>query len=202
MLNKLLRKWGMIGSLLLLIFLSQVTSANARPGARDHDERYFYHHRYPFGHAERVLPRGGISITFGGGRFFYSAGIFYRQHSSGYIVVPAPVGAVVYDVPAGYHRVIIDGVTYFTYDGIYYQKVFGGYRVVEVPEPVVVEPTTVVSNSPVEKSPDTFTVNIPNSTGGYTAVTLKVSGKGFIGPQGEFYPEFPKVEQLRTMYVK
>ena len=27
-------------------------------------------------------------------------------------------------------------------------------------------------------------------------------GKGFIGPQGEYYPELPKMEQLKVMYGK
>ena len=47
-----------------------------------------------------------------------------------------------------------------------------------------------------------FTVNIPNDHGGYTAVVIKRSGNGFTGPQGEFYPEFPKVSQLKIMYGK
>lgn len=49
---------------------------------------------------------------------------------------------------------------------------------------------------------DTFTVNIPNAKGGYVPVTLKRSGNGFIGPQGEFYTEFPRVDQLKLMYGK
>ncbi len=47
-----------------------------------------------------------------------------------------------------------------------------------------------------------FTVNIPNDHGGFTAVVIKRSGNGFTGPQGEFYPEFPKVFQLKIMYGK
>jgi hypothetical protein len=47
-----------------------------------------------------------------------------------------------------------------------------------------------------------ITVNIPNDHGGYTPVVIKRSGQGFIGPQGEFYPEFPKVTQLKVMYGK
>jgi hypothetical protein len=50
--------------------------------------------------------------------------------------------------------------------------------------------------------PDQFTVNIPDKNGGYTAVVIKRSGNGFTGPQGEYYPEFPKVFQLEIMYGK
>lgn len=62
--------------------------------------------------------------------------------------------------------------------------------------------SSVVQESSVNDNEDSFSVNIPNSKGGYTAVTLKASGKGFIGPQGEFYFEFPKVSQLKAMYGK
>lgn len=61
--------------------------------------------------------------------------------------------------------------------------------------------TTQIPAAPATQ-PDEFTVNIPNDRGGYTAVVIKRSGNGFIGPQGEFYPEFPKVSQLKVMYGK
>jgi len=47
-----------------------------------------------------------------------------------------------------------------------------------------------------------FTVNVPNTHGGFTAVIIKRSGNGFTGPQGEFYTTFPKVSQLKVMYGK
>jgi len=47
---------------------------------------------------------------------------------------------------------------------------------------------------------DTFPVNVPNDRGGFTTVMIKKSGNGFVGPQGEFYAEFPKVSQLKAMY--
>jgi len=45
-------------------------------------------------------------------------------------------------------------------------------------------------------------VNIPNRYGGFTAVVIKRSGYGFVGPQGEYYPEFPKIFQLEIKYGK
>lgn len=109
-------------------------------------------------------------------------------------------------IPVGCHKVIIDGRIYYNYNDVYYLQTAGGYRVVEAPSTVVLQPD-VVSDDNINVVSDTgsgsaFTVNIPNSKGGYTAITLKRSGTGFIGPQGEFYPEFPKVEQLRAMYAK
>ena len=46
-----------------------------------------------------------------------------------------------------------------------------------------------------------FTVNIPNSQGGYTAIVIKQSGSGYTGPQGEYYTSFPTVVQLQVMYA-
>lgn len=66
-----------------------------------------------------------------------------------------------------------------------------------VPEQLI----TQIPASPAAQ-PDEFTVNVPNDRGGYTAVVIKRSGNGFTGPQGEFYPEFPKVSQLKIMYGK
>lgn len=57
-------------------------------------------------------------------------------------------------------------------------------------------------NAPPVAFPEQFTVNIPNKDGSYTAVVIRKSGNGFVGPQGEFYPEFPKVFQLEIMYGK
>jgi hypothetical protein len=94
----------------------------------------------------------------------------------------------------------IAGHQYYYYDGLYYDYTPSGYVVVTPPVT-----TTVVTASPVsvtESSDNVINVNIPNDRGGYTTVVIKRSGKGFVGPQGEFYPEFPKVSQLKLMYGK
>lgn len=49
---------------------------------------------------------------------------------------------------------------------------------------------------------DKFIVNIPNSKGGYTAVTIRKFLSGYLGPQGEYYPQFPTVAQLQLLYGK
>jgi hypothetical protein len=65
---------------------------------------------------------------------------------------------------------------------------------------VVSAPQVLVTQTQV--ADDVITLNIPNDKGGYTAVVIKRSGNGFIGPQGEFYSDFPKVSQLKIMYGK
>ena len=69
--------------------------------------------------------------------------------------------------------------------------------IVAQPAPVVVSqvPTTTYAG-------DTVTVNVPNSNGGYTAVVLKRSGNGYVGPQGEYYDQIPTIAQLQAMYGK
>ena len=44
------------------------------------------------------------------------------------------------------------------------------------------------------------TVSIPNSNGTFTAVKLTKHGKGYLGPQGEFYIGHPTVAQLKALY--
>jgi hypothetical protein len=65
------------------------------------------------------------------------------------------------------------------------------------PAPVIVaqQPTATYSG-------DMVTVNVPNSTGGYSAVVLKRYGNGYIGPQGEYYDRIPSTAQLQVMYGK
>ncbi|MFH1878427.1 MAG: hypothetical protein ABH883_06445 [Candidatus Omnitrophota bacterium] len=65
------------------------------------------------------------------------------------------------------------------------------------------EPRAVIVPTALPPAParvDTVTVSIPNSNGSYTQVTLYRSGTGYTGPQGEYYPGHPTVEQLRTLY--
>jgi hypothetical protein len=49
-------------------------------------------------------------------------------------------------------------------------------------------------------SGETVTINIPNSNGSYTSVTLVKNNNGYTGPQGEYYPGRPTVEQLKALY--
>jgi len=81
---------------------------------------------------------------------------------------------------------------------------------IQKPEPppqqvIVAQPATVVvAQTPPSTtySGDTATVNVPNSNGGYTAVVLKRSGNGYVGPQGEYYDQIPTTAQLQAMYGK
>ena len=115
------------------------------------------------------------------------------------------------------------GFSYSPYYDNYYYPYYPSYydTGVLVSSPVLVTPEVIVQPSTIVTTASTYptteispvqitstemdydiTLNIPNTAGGYAAVLIKKSGKGFIGPQGEFYSEFPKVSQLQLMYGK
>ena len=155
----------------------------------------------------------------GGGRYYWHGGRWYGPGWFGFDVAVSAlaIGAIVEGIPYGYSTVVVGGLPYYYYGGYYYRPYSaGGYIVVQQPVEtyqVVQSPTVVQSAAPTQTNiadsnvtpaaaGEDFTINIPNTHGGYTPVTLKSSGKGFIGPQGEYYPEFPKIKLLRVMYAK
>ena len=128
-----------------------------------------------------------------GERHYYRDGRWYRHGWFGldFIVSALTIGALIEALPPRHTTIIVEGTPYYHDDRYYYRQLpEGGYVV--VPAPVIVQPQSQI--------PETSTVNIPNSRGGYTSVTLRRSGSGFVGPQGEYYPNYPSVEQLRVMY--
>jgi len=66
--------------------------------------------------------------------------------------------------------------------------------------PVIPVPPIPIANPPVK--PGEYVVNIPNRLGGFNAVVITKSGDGYKGPNGEYYPEFPKIFQLQMKYGK
>ncbi len=195
--------------LMLGIFgLSISTTAYAwgdrdRSPASHHSDRYDrdHHSSYPYGKIEFGLPHGSITIVLGSGQYYYGKGRFYKKSHKGYVIVPAPRHEIVYRIPTGCRRIVRGNDVYYTYDGIYYKKLPRGFEIVDTPDFVVVESNRTIVNPSIERMNDVVTVNVPNSRGGYTEVILRKSGNGYVGPQGEFYSEFPSIEQLRIMYA-
>lgn len=152
--------------------------------------------------------RSYVGINFGvwPGSYYYGSPYYYPYYpyyADPYYTAPYyPEYAVVSS--SSYQPVVVNGVTYYVNNGVYYIYTQYGYQAVPTPAGVapVVQTATVIANSASTDTVDSITINIPNNKGGYTAVVLKKSGNGYIGPQGEFYSEFPKVSQLQTMYGK
>lgn len=155
--------------------------------------------------------RGGHDGGRGGGRdgyhYYYRGGKWYR---SGWFwfdagVAALAIGAIASSLPPRHETVVVGGVPYYYYESTYFRPCPSGYVAVPppVPAPVVVaQPVTApVMQAPIEGA-QAVVINIPNSNGSYTAVTLIRRGDGYVGPQGEYYPNNPTVEQLRAMYGK
>ncbi len=82
-----------------------------------------------------VLPQGYITVFVNGNTYFYCDGMFYQRdvREQKYVVVPPPIGAVIYDMPTGYQLMIFQGKTFYEYNGVYYQRTLTGFRVIEPP---------------------------------------------------------------------
>jgi len=137
-------------------------------------------------------------------RYHYHDGRFYRLGWFGFevAVITPPIGVVVRILPFGYKAIIVGGATYYYYDNIYYASCPSGYIVVPAPlvtPTVVAVPVVAQTQVPIG---ETVTINVPNTNGSYTPVILVKHNNGYIGPQGEYYPGHPTVEQLKVLYGK
>jgi len=150
----------------------------------------------------RSLPSRHEVVMVRGEKYHYNNGRFYRPWFFGFTVVVPPIGAIVTVLPFGHRAIIAAGVPYYYYDDVYYRPCPSGYIVVPAP---VVNSNVVYALSAIPSqtsSAETVTINVPNSNGSYTPVTLVKRNNGYIGPQGEYYGGHPTVEQLRALYGK
>jgi hypothetical protein len=147
----------------------------------------------------RGLPPRHDVIVMRGSRYHYYNGSFWRPGPVGFFMVMPPIGAMVTVLPMGHRTVVYGGVSYYYYDNVYYTDAPSGYVVVPAPaENVVVAPAPA---APAEMPPGkSIIVNIPNASGSFTAVKLVRYKDGYLGPQGEYYPGKPTVDQLRVLY--
>jgi hypothetical protein len=101
------------------------------------DSRY-NHGRYypPVGTVRPSLPDGYRPYYHGGGRFYFSGGIWYAPRGPGFAVVLPPPGLVISVLPPYYSTVWFGGVPYYYADSVYYtqQPDGSGYSVVDPPD--------------------------------------------------------------------
>ena len=94
-----------------------------------------YHYRH--------LPRRGaviasvhvnaINYRFGGIRYRFHRGVWYKPYRSKWIVVRPAFGIRVKVLPVGYRRVVVGPTNYYYYYGTYYVQRNNEYEVVEAP---------------------------------------------------------------------
>jgi hypothetical protein len=100
-----------------------------------HDRGYHYDRGYGHyhGHYYPSLPYAALALSLGGLTYYYSSGLFYRPFDSGYVVVGAPMGAVVPALPLGYRTVFAGRRAYYVVDNTYYLSHPQGYVVTDPP---------------------------------------------------------------------
>lgn len=86
-----------------------------------------------------TAPRGGAWVSFGGTRYVYHGGVYYRPHGRGYVVVAPPIGFRLRVLPVGYATFYVGGLPYYYYAGTYYVVRDEGYVVVQPPVGALVE---------------------------------------------------------------
>jgi len=131
---------GACGAALLALALNAtpVRADERHGGARaEHaDARHGHNHYYPdrggFVHA---VPGRPFVVSRGGGRFFYSGGVWYAPRGPSFVVVAAPVGVFVPVLPPFYTTLWIGGLPYYYANDTYYvwRDAQDGYEVVDPP---------------------------------------------------------------------
>jgi len=61
---------------------------------------------------------------------------------------------------------------------------------------------TTASAAPKGSESNTYDIYLPNGNGTFTLVQLSKTGNGYLGPQGEYYPNYPTMDQLKERYLK
>ena len=69
-----------------------------------------------------IASRPFLSIHFGGMRYRYQHGFFYRPFGTSLSLVFPPVGIRIHTLPPGYRRVYVGPNPYYYYNGIYYRS--------------------------------------------------------------------------------
>lgn len=107
----------------------------AAPAPMHFDDRYHHDHYYPpRGHVVAALPGGSVSIAFGGGSWYFHAGVWYRPVGVQFVVAVPPLGIVVPLLPPAYTTLWIAGAPYYYANGVYYAPAPSqGYTVVAPP---------------------------------------------------------------------
>ncbi len=133
MLNYLKIKSGVLLTWFISILLSgAILSGVAVTNAQAYG--YRYHHYPSYGGYISVLPRYHHSFYYGGIRYYYAGGVWYRPWGPRFIVVAPPLGFVIPFLPPSYGTVWVGGVPYYYANETYYMQTQNGYMVVNPPQ--------------------------------------------------------------------
>jgi len=193
-------KIGLVTAVVMMLSACEVFAWGGRGGGHYyHGGHYYERGWFGFGTVAAALTLGAVVATLprepevvvvNRSPYYCCDNVYYQRCPSGYVVVQPPVAVQPVYVQAP-----------MVAQPVYIQPppVAPVVQTVTVPAPVSSQPAPV----PAAPSTGQYSLNIPNSDGTtYTTVVINQKGNGYVGPQGEYYPEFPKVEQLKAMYGK
>ena len=92
-----------------------------------------YRHYYTPGHRVQPLPYGSSRIFVNAAEYFFFDGYFYQPSLSGYVIVAAPIGAIVASLPRLHHVLHWRGQPYYVVGNTFYRRHPRGYIVVPNP---------------------------------------------------------------------
>ncbi len=106
------------------------------PRAERLDARHGHNHYYPDrGGFVHGVPGRPVVVERGGGRYFYSGGVWYAPRGPSFLIVAAPIGVFVPVLPPFYTTVWVGGFPYYYANDTYYawRDAENGYEVVDPP---------------------------------------------------------------------
>ena len=117
-----------------------ILTAEAHGFMQGPNQGYSMYPPYPYVLSQPIdnLPQGYITLgTIGMGQdtYYYFNGVFYQKviREQVYVIVPPPIGAIVFNIPQGYRLMLIDGMCFYEAYGIFYRRVLEGYKVIYPP---------------------------------------------------------------------
>lgn len=119
-----------------LFSLSVATPVSAAPRENDrnsHKDSYKGSHRVVKHAPLKILPKAHHQVIYKGNPYFYTAGRFYRHVNSEYVVITAPIGAILPSLFGGYATFGVGVNRYFYHEGTYYRSAPTGYVVIKKP---------------------------------------------------------------------
>jgi hypothetical protein len=181
-----------------------------------HGGRFFHHGWFGFGAPIAIppigaiisgLPDGYISIVIGDVPYYYYGGVYFRPCNYGFVVVDKPIvvstSVSTKTNPDSETQTKTNNETDAVKTSDTQTK---SIDETSAPKDVSMNETNnteSLSESAAAQSnissEDTVTINIPSSNG-YIPVKLVKKSKGYVGPQGEFYPRHPTIAQLKALY--
>jgi hypothetical protein len=131
----------------------QTVPSREQGGRHDHefmDSRYGHNRYYPSrGLTVRAVPRDAHEIVYGGARYSFTGGVWYRRAGAHFIVAAPPIGMIIPFLPPFYATIWVGGLPYYYANDVYYTRGADGYVVVAPPQSQVSQ-TPPVSPPPAD----------------------------------------------------